>query len=527
MPARLARPPAWVIPVGASLLFLALWLAWIGYWLDDAFITFRYARNLAEGRGPVFNPGEAVEGYTSFLWMLATTVPFALLPEAAALRAIEGLGALLGVWVVWRTATFPAPDGAPRRRWTAALLAASPVFVVNCADGMETPLLMALLIESARAVVREPSPGTGALAGGLAAACALTRPEALPLLGVWPVLRLGLAPGRGRGYGWLAGFAAAGLAPVLLHEAWRLAYYGAPWPNTFYAKATGALAPRLAAGAADLGAFLAVGRGGLLPPVWLWGGLALALLGLWSLRREARSGARLWWAALWTPIVFRVAFDLWSGSETMGSFRFLAPVLPPLFVLADEAARRLVPERRRGAIAAALALAIAAASVGSLQLARARAPYRDGLQQAHVALGRWLRDTRPPGTWLALGDAGAIPFFSGLPVIDLWGLNDAAIARLPGEFGRRQHVADHVLARRPGVIVLWNLQAIHQGERLRVLGAWPFDREIAAHPVFRDEYRFVREWTFREASGGPNGYYLDVFLHRPGAGRRGGSGPGS
>ncbi|UCD18706.1 MAG: hypothetical protein JSV44_04065 [Candidatus Zixiibacteriota bacterium] len=33
----------------------------------DAFITFRYARNLAEGAGAIFNHGERVGGYTSFL----------------------------------------------------------------------------------------------------------------------------------------------------------------------------------------------------------------------------------------------------------------------------------------------------------------------------------------------------------------------------------------------------------------------------------------------------------------------------
>src|SRR5262245_14911733 len=36
--------------------------------VDDAFISFRYARNLANGNGLVFNPGERVEGYTNFLW---------------------------------------------------------------------------------------------------------------------------------------------------------------------------------------------------------------------------------------------------------------------------------------------------------------------------------------------------------------------------------------------------------------------------------------------------------------------------
>jgi hypothetical protein len=44
---------------------------WYYFFLcDDAYIIFRYARNFALGRGLVFNVGERVEGYTSFLWTL-------------------------------------------------------------------------------------------------------------------------------------------------------------------------------------------------------------------------------------------------------------------------------------------------------------------------------------------------------------------------------------------------------------------------------------------------------------------------
>ncbi len=53
------------------------WLALLGWfsstaWFlcDDAFISFRYVRNLLEGHGLVFNPGEHVEGYSNFLWVL-------------------------------------------------------------------------------------------------------------------------------------------------------------------------------------------------------------------------------------------------------------------------------------------------------------------------------------------------------------------------------------------------------------------------------------------------------------------------
>ena len=46
--------------------------------LDDAFISFRYAENLVNGHGLVFNPGERVEGYTNFLWVIFSTIPIAL-----------------------------------------------------------------------------------------------------------------------------------------------------------------------------------------------------------------------------------------------------------------------------------------------------------------------------------------------------------------------------------------------------------------------------------------------------------------
>ena len=75
---RLARWLNRVFPLLCGLLFTGLWLSYRDFWLDDAFITFRYARNVAAGLGAVFNPGEAVEGYTSFLWMLICSAFFAL-----------------------------------------------------------------------------------------------------------------------------------------------------------------------------------------------------------------------------------------------------------------------------------------------------------------------------------------------------------------------------------------------------------------------------------------------------------------
>ena len=71
------RPsPAVRSSVALSLAF-GLPLAWglveafRGAWVcDDIFITFRYVDQLLAGRGVVFNPGERVEGYTHFLWLI-------------------------------------------------------------------------------------------------------------------------------------------------------------------------------------------------------------------------------------------------------------------------------------------------------------------------------------------------------------------------------------------------------------------------------------------------------------------------
>ena len=102
------------------LLFLPflLWLAPLG-WIaafasgltDDAFISFRYARNLLEGQGLVFNPGERVEGYTNFLWVLELAAlwgAFGLRPEHAAPWLSAAFTAATLAAMLWWAARLPS-----------------------------------------------------------------------------------------------------------------------------------------------------------------------------------------------------------------------------------------------------------------------------------------------------------------------------------------------------------------------------------------------------------------------------------
>ena len=66
--ARVTKQYAAAAIAGSALiLFLHGW-RYFGYTSDDAYISYRYARNLADGAGLVWNPGEHVEGYSNFLW---------------------------------------------------------------------------------------------------------------------------------------------------------------------------------------------------------------------------------------------------------------------------------------------------------------------------------------------------------------------------------------------------------------------------------------------------------------------------
>src|SRR5689334_6986454 len=78
---------------------------------DDAFISYRYARHLVEGRGLVWNPGERVEAYTNPLFTLGLAAAMALGAEprlasmAAGMVAYFAVAYLLSAWSRERTPT--------------------------------------------------------------------------------------------------------------------------------------------------------------------------------------------------------------------------------------------------------------------------------------------------------------------------------------------------------------------------------------------------------------------------------------
>ncbi|MHC4696050.1 MAG: tetratricopeptide repeat protein [Planctomycetota bacterium] len=237
----------------ALLATLALLLAHAGVYAfctDDAFISYRYARNLSEGHGLVFNPGfERVEGYTNFLWILIlagfNTVGAA--PETIAPVFTIALTIVLWLLVVWFTCRNSRDSN---RAWLvvvpALYLAATRSVAVWSTSGLETRLFEVLVVAGAfRLIVEVQAQLSGGgrrrpLAVVLFALSTLTRPDGLLVsLSAFAVAGVHLQR-RGRSaLGRFAGQLGVYALFVVCHCAFRLAYYGEWLANTYYAKVDG------------------------------------------------------------------------------------------------------------------------------------------------------------------------------------------------------------------------------------------------------------------------------------------------
>lgn len=205
------------------------------FWLcDDAFICFRYAKNLVNGNGLVFNVGERVEGFTNLLFTLgiAAAMKLGVRPEvfAPAAGLVSYLATLLLLLGEDRSA-----DRAGGAAWPvgALVLAAHPDAHTFATGGLETATFTFLAFLGYVLLTRGDPARTRAAAGAVLALASLTRPDGilfvvvgLAYLTVW---------GRSRLLAFAGGFLVLWIPATLL----RVSYYGDFFPNTYYAKSGG------------------------------------------------------------------------------------------------------------------------------------------------------------------------------------------------------------------------------------------------------------------------------------------------
>lgn len=213
----------------ALLLVVCLALVWSEYGphiLDDAYITFRYSRNLAEGRGIVYNPGERVQGSSTPLFTLvlgglgALGIPIP--PAGLVLSVVPGIVTLiLLIYAGYRL-------GAESVGWVSAFALSLEFFwVVQWVSGMETTFYCALIVGALLAVSLERWRWVGALAG---VACLIRYDGALLAVAVLAVVAWRA--------GWKRALREAVIAAVITLPWWVFAwaYFGSPIPQSVRAK---------------------------------------------------------------------------------------------------------------------------------------------------------------------------------------------------------------------------------------------------------------------------------------------------
>jgi arabinofuranosyltransferase len=510
--APLRRFPTKLVPVAllpALVLLAHHQLAYRHYLCDDAFISFRYARNLLAGLGLTFNPGERVEGFSNPLWtaLLALAGLGTDLPLAA---KVMGFASACGL--VAFAALICAELGGRSFAAVMALgvmLAANAAVAYHSAAGMETIFFGFLLTAGSYYCLPTPRLRHPRAAALLLLLAALTRPEGIALLLLLTAVRLAPeALGASRpapGERAALGAALLGYGGLL---SLRRVYYGDWLPNPFYAK----------------------------PQDWLgqttfpWGGLGYIHQFLWSshgylfLLAAAALVARGRGRRLLFPagiVGCGLLFALYANTDWMRLYRFLVPYLGLVLALGVGALFALGDSRRWRFGASAVAALGAILLLGieqqrQVEFLRGRDGYPQRVMLTHTLseLGRKLRAEFPlaGATSLATKRIGAVGYYSGMTIVDLYGLTDARLARIYhsdlSKGDRALEVAQEVVARKPDLILLYvPVQISLAGEPTAA------DVEKFAYPD-RDVLRAALAEGYRLAWTYPTGGTEHGFLFR-------------
>lgn len=434
-------------------------LAWkLRFVQDDAFISYRYAANLARGNGLVWNVGERVAGYTNFLWTVLMSLPIVMHRSPVPFSYLVGLTC----FVVSLLLTF----GIARRLLTygGALLATlltglNYSFALYATGGLETPLVATALLAAfyfALPLLLDESPSSQALLFlSLASVTALlTRLDSAVYLTVLQALVLyKLLSLRADWRKWVAL-----LAPeVVIFAAWciwQTSYYGELLPNTFYLKiASESAGVRYANGFWFVYQFL-------LKYLFLVGFLLFAF----HLRSLRRNTALL---AIATISLAWCAYVIYAGGDFM-EYRFMVAVIPLLAILLVWACLQTM-RWNIGPVILGLALITAVGPWQPVELApqhfdvetrerliRHLTPEGGDWEAVGQTLGRVFHGS--PQVTIAVMPAGVIPYYSQLPSVDMLGLNDRWIARhgrsflpVPGHY--RIATLQYLLERRVNLLI--------------------------------------------------------------------------
>lgn len=467
--------------------------------IDEAFISFRYARNWAEGHGPVFNQGERVEGYTNFLTVALLTLGFKFVSHFDPLYFVKVIGVLsaIGQLILCVFLGFKIFKRAPWAGFlTAFFLSCDGTFHFASFNGLETQMFALFVTTSIYYDLKEGTVRTGAGSTFFYFLCFLTRPDGVVFFALSRLYKLAQSV---RASGKIPNsFFATGIVFMLAASAYVFAkylFYGSIVPNTFFAKTGYETSSRFLNGVFYILLFLRD------HPVSFF--FFITFVPLYF--KAAETKFLLFMFSGFTAYLFYVGGDWLQGS------RFFVPLLPIFYTLiayglvcfseAEGQAKRLTK-----AFAFFCVLAVLGGQVCATRITRAYALEKtEGYRRAHIPLAIYLKNALPPDATIALMDVGIVAYYTNRRIVDVMGLTDSYIARHSGgeNFLKRTFPVDYIFNKKPDAIVLANAKM--SGD-LKGSFLVPIEEHIYASPYFKKNYRRVKTYFHRK------NYYLHVYL---------------
>ena len=480
------------LSISFAFLCLALYSLYIQPWIfDDAFIFFRYAENLNNGNGLVYNVGERVEGYTSFLWVILMAfgdlAGFNIILFSKIMGLIFASGCVLLTAFSYKFTDVIKPVTASTATF---FLGTTGIFLPWGVSGAETTMFAFLILLSVlyyMSIRSSGSPCDFSLLGAIAAVSTLTRPEGALIFLIIILDQISSSQTRKRSVYRHSIFFFILL--VIPHFTWRLIYYGYPLPNPFYAK-VGFGISQVLRGCRYMVKFGIPALLIVLPlidPVFIND----------FLRRQ-----RVMYPMFIIVIVYTF-YVILVGGDFVPGVRFFAPVMAFICILSASAIR-LIYSRKITPFLISITVLYNIYMLNFYYITPQMVT--EPVTEAGREVGLWLKNNAAPDAVIATNTAGSIPYYSGLKTIDMLGLNDAHIAhREMPDMGARyagHEKADgrYVLDRKPDYIQFWS----SLGWETPVFRS---DKELYALPEFHEEYE-LRKITL------PSGKILKLFEKR-------------
>ncbi len=413
---------------------------------DDAFISYRYVKNCLGGVGLVFNPGENVEGYTNFLFVIIMVLfgkmGINYIIVSKLIGVLSGIS-IIFLLIVWfekysdrKGFNLPA-YGAP------ILLVANSAFAYWSISGLETVLFAALVFwgiyfASEKNLLFIP----------MLVLSALTRPEGTMIFGLILIYYWVVRAYKFRTILKLTAVYAVLIAPQFI---FRLAYYGDLLPNPFYAK-TGWSAEYFLSGLSYIWLFLKqYGFAGIL--------IAVPIAAVGRMNRKMR-------LPLFITAVYFV-YILMVGGDVLHGHRFFMVLLPLLYLMFFAGIDSWLSKTaigRTGAvytITVLIILATAGLTYGiPYKWIRSVRRTEIGLVDGMKFQSNIIRQARGSDYTIAMSTIGAFGYYSDARVIDLLGLTDRVIAKNPkpvegieSTWKERNYNIPYLMKRNPDLIL--------------------------------------------------------------------------